>query len=285
MSRYESNYSENDTENVRKRKGRVDRTTKRKVKYQFLIATFFAILAIFGYIFVSTDSGSLSYVVRVDDSIPSGFVITDSVFDKFSVVALPSEVIEENAYTDNDPQKLIDLLYKNIINETTLYPLLKGQQIRPDYFTGVGTGLPNRNLAPDERQIAISLSASRAIAGTVKSGDIVDVFVVVDGNTGLLAQNIKILSVSLPQSSIDSVAASQLQSQDSNLSDYIPNDPIGGTYIIVVKAEDVSKFFAAENSGILYFALRNQDSLPIKSFTITEKDLICRDESSVACKG
>lgn len=285
MSRYESNYSENDTENVRKRKGRVDRTTKRKVKYQFLIATFFAILAIFGYIFVSTDSGSLSYVVRVDDSIPSGFVITDSVFDKFSVVALPSEVIEENAYTDNDPQKLIDLLYKNIINETTLYPLLKGQQIRPDYFTGVGTGLPNRNLAPDERQIAISLSASRAIAGTVKSGDIVDVFVVVDGNTGLLAQNIKILSVSLPQSSIDSVAASQLQSQDSNLSDYIPNDPIGGTYIIVVKAEDVSKFFAAENSGILYFALRNQDSLPIKSFSITEKDLICRDESSAACKG
>ena len=285
MSRYESNYSENDTENIRKRKGRVDRTTKRRVKYQFLIATFFAILAIFGYIFVSTDSGSLSYVVRVDDSIPSGFVITDSVFDKFSVVALPSEVIEENAYTDNDPQKLIDLLYKNILNETTLYPLLKGQQIRPDYFTGVGTGLPNRNLAPDERQIAISLSASRAIAGTVKSGDIVDVFVVVDGNTGLLAQNIKILSVSLPQSSIDSVAASQLQSQDSNLSDYIPNDPIGGTYIIVVKAEDVSKFFAAENSGILYFALRNQDSLPIKSFTITEKDLICRDESSVACKG
>ena len=285
MSRYDSNFSENDTENIRKRKGRVDRTTKRKVKYQFLIATFFAILAIFGYIFVSTDSGSLSYVVRVDDSIPSGFVITDSVFDKFSVVALPSEVIEENAYTDNDPQKLIDLLYKNIINETTLYPLLKGQQIRPDYFTGVGTGLPNRNLAPDERQIAISLSASRAIAGTVKSGDIVDVFVVVDGNTGLLAQNIKILSVSLPQSSIDSVAASQLQSQDSNLSDYIPNDPIGGTYIIVVKAEDVSKFFAAENSGILYFALRNQDSLPIKSFTITEKDLICRDESSVACKG
>jgi len=285
MSRYDSNFSENDTENIRKRKGRVDRTTKRRVKYQFLIATFFAILAIFGYIFVSTDSGSLSYVVRVDDSIPSGFVITDSVFDKFSVVALPSEVIEENAYTDNDPQKLIDLLYKNIINETTLYPLLKGQQIRPDYFTGVGTGLPNRNLAPDERQIAISLSASRAIAGTVKSGDIVDVFVVVDGNTGLLAQNIKILSVSLPQSSIDSVAASQLQSQDSNLSDYIPNDPIGGTYIIVVKAEDVSKFFAAENSGILYFALRNQDSLPIKSFTITEKDLICRDESSVACKG
>jgi Flp pilus assembly protein CpaB len=285
MSRYDSNFSENDTENIRKRKGRVDRTTKRRVKYQFLIATFFAILAIFGYIFVSTDSGSLSYVVRVDDSIPSGFVITDSVFDKFSVVALPSEVIEENAYTDNDPQKLIDLLYKNILNETTLYPLLKGQQIRPDYFTGVGTGLPNRNLAPDERQIAISLSASRAIAGTVKSGDIVDVFVVVDGNTGLLAQNIKILSVSLPQSSIDSVAASQLQSQDSNLSDYIPNDPIGGTYIIVVKAEDVSKFFAAENSGILYFALRNQDSLPIKSFTITEKDLICRDESSVACKG
>lgn len=285
MSRYESNYSENDTENVRKRKGRVDKTTKRRVKYQFLIATFFAILAIFGYIFVSTDSGSLSYVVRVDDSIPAGFVITDSVFDKFSVVALPSEVIEENAYTDDDPQKLIDLLYKNILNETTLYPLLKGQQIRPDYFTGVGTGLPNRNLAPDERQIAISLSASRAIAGTVKSGDIVDVFVVVDGNTGLLAQNIKILSVSLPQSSIDSVAASQLQSQDSNLSDYIPKDPIGGTYIIVVKAEDVSKFFAAENSGILYFALRNQDSLPIKSFTITEKDLICRDESSVACKG
>jgi Flp pilus assembly protein CpaB len=285
MSRYDSNFSENDTENIRKRKGRVDRTTKRRVKYQFLIATFFAILAIFGYIFVSTDSGSLSYVVRVDDSIPSGFVITDSVFDKFSVVALPSEVIEENAYTDNDPQKLIDLLYKNILNETTLYPLLKGQQIRPDYFTGVGTGLPNRNLAPDERQIAISLSASRAIAGTVKSGDIVDVFVVVDGNTGLLAQNIKILSVSLPQSSIDSVAASQLQSQDSNLSDYIPNDPIGGTYIIVVKAEDVSKFFAAENSGILYFALRNQDSLPIKSFTITEKDLICQDESSVACKG
>ena len=210
MSRYDSNFSENDTENIRKRKGRVDRTTKRRVKYQFLIATFFAILAIFGYIFVSTDSGSLSYVVRVDDSIPSGFVITDSVFDKFSVVALPSEVIEENAYTDNDPQKLIDLLYKNILNETTLYPLLKGQQIRPDYFTGVGTGLPNRNLAPDERQIAISLSASRAIAGTVKSGDIVDVFVVVDGNTGLLAQNIKILSVSLPQSSIDSVAASQL---------------------------------------------------------------------------
>lgn len=285
MSRYESNYSENDTENIRKRKGRVDKTTKRRVKYQFLIATFFAILAIFGYIFVSTDSGSLSYVVRVDDSIPAGFVITDSVFDKFSVVALPSEVIEENAYTDNNPQKLIDLLYKNILNETTLYPLLKGQQIRPDYFTGVGTGLPNRNLAPDERQIAISLSASRAIAGTVKSGDIVDVFVVVDGNTGLLAQNIKILSVSLPQSSIDSVAASQLQSQDSNLSDYIPKDPIGGTYIIVVKAEDVSKFFAAENSGILYFALRNQDSLPIKSFTITEKDLICRDESSVACKG
>jgi Flp pilus assembly protein CpaB len=285
MSRYENNYSENETENVRKRKGRVDRTTKRRVKYQFLIATFFAILAIFGYILVSTDSGSLSYVVRVDDSIPAGFVITDNVFDKFSVVALPSEVIEENSYTDSDPQKLIDLLYKNILNETTLYPLLKGQQVRFDYFTGIGTGLPTRNLAPDERQIAISLSASRAIAGTVKSGDIVDVFVVVDGNTGLLAQNIKILSVSLPQSSIDSVAASQLQSQDSNLSDFIPNDPIGGTYIIVVKADDVSKFFAAENSGILYFALRNQDSLPIENFTTTEKDLICRDESSVACKG
>jgi Flp pilus assembly protein CpaB len=286
MSRYDNNdYSSNDVNNLRKRKGRVDNTTKRKVKTQFLIALFFALLASIGYIYVSTDSGSLTYVIKAKESVSVGQIITENNFNNFVVVALPESVIEPDTFRDDDPQKLIDLLYNSILNESTLYPIAKNQQIRPQFFTGSGSGLPNRNIAPDERQIAISLSASRAVAGTIKAGDYVDVYVVSEGISGLLAQNIKVLSVSLPQGSLESAAAAQLQSKDSDLSDYLPTEPIGGTYILLVKSEDVSKFFAAENGGIIYFAMRNENSLPVVTEPVNAKDAICRNNNSQACRG
>ena len=115
MSRYDddSNIRNNykDEEVSRKRKGRVDNVTKRRVKTQFFIAFFFAILAVFGYIYVSTDTGDLTYVVRAKESIPVGQIIAESTFDSFEVVALPPDLVETDSFTGNDPQKLIDDLY------------------------------------------------------------------------------------------------------------------------------------------------------------------------------
>ena len=289
MSRYDddSNIRNNykDEEVSRKRKGRVDNVTKRRVKTQFFIAFFFAILAIFGYIYVSTDTGDLTYVVRAKESIPVGKIIAESTFDSFEVVALPPDLVETDSFTGNDPQKLIDDLYIIINGESTLYPILNKQQLRPQYFTGEGSGIPNRNLLPDERQIAISVSASRAVAGTIKSGVFVDIYGVTDGISGLLAENIKVLSVSLPQSSLESAASAQLQNKESNLSDYLPVDPIGGTYIILVKSNDVAKFFAVENGGIIYFAMRNADSEITNIDPINARDSICKNNTSTVCRG
>lgn len=289
MSRYDddSNIRNNykDEEVSRKRKGNVDNVTKRRVKTQFFIAFFFAILAIFGYIYISTDTGDLTYVVRAKESIPVGQIIAESTFDSFEVVALPTDLVETDSFTGNDPQKLIDDLYVIINGESTLYPILNKQQLRPQYFTGEGSGIPNRNLLPDERQIAISVSASRAVAGTIKSGDFVDIYGVTDGISGLLAENIKVLSVSLPQSSLESAASAQLQNKESNLSDYLPVDPIGGTYIILVKSNDVAKFFAVENGGIIYFAMRNADSEITNIDPINARDSICKNNNSTVCRG
>jgi Flp pilus assembly protein CpaB len=260
-------------------------TTRRSVSTQFTLFIVFALIAGLLAVFLVTERAPTTFVARVKAPLAAGMLVEFGDASRIEVVSIPSEAVEPGTYSDSNGEVVVERLRVELAGQRTIFPLSAGQQLRPEFFTGVGSGLPDRTLLPDERQISITAKASRSVAGTIRPGDRVDVYAVTNsGVSGVLGENIEVIAVSLPPDSLENAASAQADQQDIGLAQIVPTNAIGGTYVLKVKANDAAKYFAADTGGAIYLALRGPDALDTRTEPTNALQAICEQSVSPACR-
>jgi hypothetical protein len=119
-------------------------------------------------VFVATGSEPTTYVARAEQGLAAGQILDLETWGGIDVVPLPPDAVESGAFSGETVEEVLDQLRSTINGEATLYPVSAGQQLRPQQFTGSGSGTPVRGLQPDERHISVTARAARAVAGTIR---------------------------------------------------------------------------------------------------------------------
>jgi len=260
-------------------------TTRKSVSTQFSLFIVFALIAGLLAVFLVTERAPSAYVARVKAPLAAGMVVEFGEASRIEVVALPKEAVEPGTYSDSNGEVVVERLRAELAGQRSIIPLSVGQQLRPEFFTGTGSGLPERTLLPDERQISVTAKASRSVAGTIRPGDRVDVYAVTaSGVSGMLGENIEVIAVSLPPDSLENAASAQADRQDIGLAQIVPTNAIGGTYVLKVKSGDVARYFAADTGGAIYLALRGADALDARVEPTNALQAICAQSVSPACR-
>ena len=242
----------------KRRRRKADAGTRRSAaSFRWLFLIFAAAVGILGVVITSTPSDAVWVVRSSDDSAIAPLVEIDP--SMFSIVQVDTLSVEKDTFNGASQDEVRQAFLAAINDKWFLYPVPAGQQIRRDQL--VASGDLAEPLAADERLISITARAADAVAGTIRTGSVVDVYVSsADGLTGVLGQGVEIVSVSLAPEQFDSVAQQQFQDPGKSLSDFVPNQPVGGTYVIRVKANDVARYIAADTSGKITFSLHGTDS-------------------------
>lgn len=260
-------------------------TTRYNVKLKFVLFIIFALVSGLVAMLVVTDTGSKLYVARVQSPIAAGMVVDLGEGSRIEIVALPKVAVEPGAFSGPSSDEVVRRLRAELTGQQSIYPLSVGQQLRPEFFTGTGSGVPQRSLGRDERQISITAKASRSVAGTIRAGDRVDVYAVTNnGVAGLLGSGVEVVAVSLPPDSLENAASAQADTESRSLAQVVPQNAIGGTYVLKVKAADAAYYFAADIGGQIYLALRGVDAQDVPTEPTNALQAICRLSSSPACR-
>lgn len=240
------------------RRRKADAGTRRSAaSFRWLFLVFAAAVGILGVVITTTPDDTVWVVRSNDDSAIMALVEVDPAM--FSIVAVDPLSVEKDTFNGASQEEVRQAFVAAISGKWFLYPVPAGQQIRRSML--VPSGDLAEPLAADERLISITARAADAVAGTIRTGSVVDVYVSSpDGLTGVLGQAVEIVSVSLAPEQFDSVAQQQFQDPDKSLSDFVPNQPVGGTYVIRVNAADVARYIAADTSGKITFSLHGTDS-------------------------
>jgi Flp pilus assembly protein CpaB len=232
--------------------------TKRSVStMRWLFLGFSAVLSLL-VVLVLTSNSSVTYVARLNKDMPA---LVNVGRDDIDVIAVRDKAaIEPNAFTGSSEKDVRDQVEQFSDGKWLSQPGYTGQQLRSTLL--VASGELSTPLAPDERLISVSARASRAVAGTIRVGDRIDVYVSGrEGLTGVLGQNVEVVAISIQPDSFESVAAQQINEPEKNLGDFVPVDPVPGTYVLRIRAADVAKYLAADTAGQLHLALRGTDAV------------------------
>jgi len=260
-------------------------TTRKRVSTQFTLFIVFAMITGLLGVFLVTERGPVTYVARVKAPLAAGMIVEFGEAGRIEVVALAKDAVEPGTFSGPEGEAVVERLRNELAGQRAIFPLSVGQQLRPEFFTGVGSGVPDRTLLPDERQISITAKASRSVAGTIRPGDRVDVYAVTSsGVAGLLGDNIEVMAVSLPPDSLENAASAQADQQEIGLAQIVPPNAIGGTYVLKVKSADAARYFAADTGGAIYLALRGSDALNSPVVPTNALMAVCEGSSSPACR-
>lgn len=248
----------------RKRAERGPRRSASSFRWLFL---FFAAAAGILGVIITTSPSSTVWVVRSQSPIAP---LTGIDRAMFTFAEVEPTALEPDTFSGADQEEVRDAFLEAIEGKWFLYPVPAGQQIRSTSL--VPSGDLATPLAADERLVSITARAADAVAGTIRSGSIVDIYVSnAEGLTGALGQGVEIVSVSLAPEQFDSVAQQQFQDPEKSLSDFVSQQPVGGTYVIRVKASDVARYIAADTAGKITLSLRGNDS---RVFTAVPTDIL-----------
>jgi Flp pilus assembly protein CpaB len=208
-----------------------------------------------------------TFVVKAKDAIAPLVAVEES---QFEIVGVPSEAVEPETLAGASEEEARKSLTDVLADKWFLYPVGKGQQIRSSML--VSTGTLATPLASDERLVSITVNVARAVSGSVRTGNLVDIYVSDNnGLTGVLGQGVEVVAVSLQPEQFESAAKQQFDQPDKNLSDFIPEQPVGGTYVLRVKAADVARYVAADAAGTITMSLHGSEA---QRFTPAPTDLI-----------
>lgn len=264
------------------RRRKADGGTRRSAaSFRWLFLFFAAAVGILGVVITTTPSDTVWVVRSKDDAPIASLVAIDR--SMFTLVEVDPTSIEQDTFSGETQDVVREEFLAAIVDKWFLYPVPGGQQIRRSDL--VPSGDLATPLAADERLVSITARAADAVAGTIRSGSIVDVYVSnSSGLTGVLGQGIEIVSVSLAPEQFDSVAQQQFQDPEKSLSDFVANQPVGGTYVIRVKANDVARYIAADTAGKITLSLHGTDA---RVFTPVPTDIISTicgsDSTEPAC--
>lgn len=233
--------------------GAPTRRSTSTAKYLFI--AFALLLGLLMALFL-TSREQATYVVKVTSAVPA---LSSIQAGNLEAVPLAESAIEPNTFTGASGEEAIAAAVAYAQGKWLVWPMSVGQQLRTENFSSVGElGVP---LAPDERLISVGAKAARSVAGAVRPGDRVDVYVSeTTGLTGLLRENVEVVGVSITSEQFDSAAQAQIADPNLSLSGVVPAEPIPGTYVLRVKADEVAKFATADTAGKLFLALRGVDA-------------------------
>lgn len=253
----------------RGRRRKADTGTRRSASsFRWLFLFFAAAVGVLGVIITTAPSQKVWVVRSLDDRPVAALVAIDP--SMFTLVEVDPLAVEQDTFNGEDAEAVKSSFVAAIAEKWFLYPMPGGQQVRKSDL--VPSGDLSTPLAADERLVSITARAADAVAGTIRSGSVVDIYVSSgDGLTGVLGQGVEIVSVSLAPEQFDSVAQQQFQDPDKSLSDFVAAQPIGGTYVIRVNAADVARYIAADTAGKITLSLQGSES---RVFTPVPTDII-----------
>lgn len=237
-------------------RGRRDKgpTRRSAARMRLLFLGFAGILGLLAVLAI-TGSAQVTYVARLSTDRPALAQLTPP--DVEIVAFRDATAIEPDTFSGASVDAVRNDVDAYLEGKWLSQSAAKGQQLRTTMLSA--SGVLSSPLAPDERLVSIGARASRAVAGTLRVGDRVDVFVAdSEGLSGVLGQAVEVVAISIQPDSFDSAAAQQLTEPDKSLDDYVPTEPIPGTYVLRIKATDVTKYIAADSAGTIYLALRGE---------------------------
>jgi Flp pilus assembly protein CpaB len=264
------------------KRGKGKNPTKRSAStLKWLFLAFAAVAGLLVVVAVTRGS-SVTYVVRAATAMPAMVEVTEA---NVEAVPLAKDAIEPDTFSAKSAEAAIASFLEFSAGKWLVYPAGAGQQLRTGNFSAFGElAVP---LAPDERLVSISAKAANSVAGGVRPGDRIDLYVATgsDGLTGLLGADVDVVAVSILPEQFDSAAASQIDDPSITLADVVPAEPIPGTYILRVNAADVARYVAADTAGRIYIALRARDGVdaPAQNPVDLLRSLCTLSSVSVSC--
>ena len=226
--------------------------TKKLFTRQFMLAGLCALVAagvIFSFLSASKNTGN--YVVVASGPIAAGTHVTPGML---AAVKIPTGQQVAGAVTDADGSKAITEAATALKNVVSQFQIAQNQQIVPSQFgpiENLGTAL-----APNERLVSFQAGVSASVAGSIQSGDHVDIYATNSTIAGLLVANVPIVSVTVSQDQYNNVASTQAANKNARPQDLLPGDPVPGTYVARVDSSDVAKIVAADAGGKIYLVYR-----------------------------
>lgn len=257
-------------------------------KRMMLIAFVVGLVAVGGaYLALNSADGPVDggYIVRAARDIRPG---VDAPAAAFEAVFIPTEALEAGAITGATAEQALaraagdepalDGSDVTVIGRRPLFPILEGQTVRPEAFSGVEVSF-NRELLSDERLVSVSATASSALGGALVVGELVDVVVAFGDSAAVLVEGAEIVGISADESAFRTAAQRQNSEEGAELSpgEVLPVDPIPGIYSIIVKDFQVLPVVAAdaESGAAIYLLGRGENASqlrPADSFV----DYTCR---------
>lgn len=222
-------------------------------------------------IIVTSSPGDKTYVVRAKDAV-APLITLDAA--QFEVSAVDSSAVEPDVVQGGSEKEAQAALEAAVAGKWFAYPVGAGQQIRTTMLAD--SGMLAAPLGEDERLVSITVSVANAVAGSVRAGNLVDIYVSdQDGFTGVLGQGVEIVAVSLQPEQFESAAKQQFDEPGKSLSDFIPAQPVDGTYVLRVSAAEVAKYVAADAAGKITMSLHGKDSASFTSAPVDLRQAIC----------
>lgn len=245
---------------------------------RWLFLLFAAAVGILGVLVTATPSATV-YVARSADTIAQ---LTGVSASQFAFVELSPDAIEPDAISAETEAEVRTTLEAAIAGKWFLYPVSAGQQIRTSMLVASGElAIP---LTADERLLSITARAANAVSGSVRPGSLVDIYVSDgEGFTGVLGQAIEIVAVSLLPEQFESAAQQQFNDPGKTLSDFVPDQPVGGTYVIRVQASDVARYIAADTAGKITLSLRGSAATTFPASPTDLRTTICGGSADPVC--
>ena len=98
--------------------------------------------------------------------------------------------------------------------------------------------------------------------------------------SGPLVYNVPVVSVTVSEDRYNAVADAQSGDKNVRAADVLPGDPVPGTYVVRISADQVGKIIAADSGGKIYLAYRTDDAENTPVTPTTAKDAICAAASA-----
>lgn len=273
------------TKRKRGRSGRAARServgSRRASSMRWLFVLFAGGLAA-AILLVLSDTDDAIYVARFSSEVPALSLVGGASIE---AAPMPISAIEPGTFSGSDPSAVLAEASDFAAGRWLAVQAGEKQQLRRSMFTSAGElAIP---LAPDERLISISSTAPRALAGRIRAGDRVDVYVAAPGGvTGLLASDVEVVAVSVPPAQFDTISSQQLSRPRDSFEDIAPRDPVPGTYVMRVHSSRAGDFVAADSSGRIYLILRGPGAGDSSSDPKSIDQVICSSAPrSPACEG
>jgi Flp pilus assembly protein CpaB len=239
------------------------KVTPKRTNRLFVIAIFAIAAIAFLIVVVGTGDGSQKWVLVSNQPIRARDAIDVDLFD---AKQLSEDAVVAGAIT-GDTEDAVDRKLKELAENgaTAQYPLPRGGQLSESLIS-TETELA-RPLGENERLISFPGSYDVTLAGNIKVGDRVDMYVVGDNTTpvaNMLVPDVEVVGIALPEAQVSSLYQRQVAAaengEDLSVAEVTPADPIPGVFTVRVDQSDATAIAVAAQHANIVLVYRGSDA-------------------------